>query len=401
MGEPFMKRLILLGTLILCAGPWFSESARAQSSFDPAIAEMISHVSDSTMLTTIASLQSFGTRCTLASNRDSVAQWIRGCFLEAGFTDVALDSFSFGGVAVNVVATAHGTADSEIVVGAHYDSWSDMPLEYAPGADDNASGTAAVLELARVVSAVSYKPASTIRFIAFSGEEQGLVGSYAYAQKAKDANRHIGAMLSLDMIGYRNVGDTGVRVVWYEGDESLMALDTAVIRQYTTLTPVLNTTHREGSDSYSFWLMGYPAVWLFEHQSTPFWHTTSDVLHHIDGAYAAEIARSALALLLTLDKLTVVSPVTETVPTTLRLCQNYPNPFNPSTTIEYELPTRCHVTLTVYNLLGQAVALLANDVQEAGFRSVEFNASSLPSGVYLYRLQAGEFVTTKKLVVLK
>jgi hypothetical protein len=83
------------------------------------------------------------------------------------------------------------------------------------------------------------------------------------------------------------------------------------------------------------------------------------------------------------------------------LRQNYPNPFNPSTTIEYELPARMHVSLRVFNLLGQEVALLVNDVQEAGHRSVHFNASDFPSGVYLYELMAGDFVTTKRLVVLR
>jgi hypothetical protein len=89
------------------------------------------------------------------------------------------------------------------------------------------------------------------------------------------------------------------------------------------------------------------------------------------------------------------------IPQQFDLGQNYPNPFNPSTTIEYELPTRAHVTLTVYNLLGQVVAMPVDEVQTAGYKSAVFNASGLPSGVYLYRLQAGEFVATKKLVVLK
>jgi hypothetical protein len=89
------------------------------------------------------------------------------------------------------------------------------------------------------------------------------------------------------------------------------------------------------------------------------------------------------------------------LPTVFSLGQNYPNPFNPSTTIDYELPTTDHVTLTVYNLLGQAVTVLVDEVQEAGYKSVDFDATSLPSGVYLYRLTAGDCVATKKLVVVK
>jgi len=89
------------------------------------------------------------------------------------------------------------------------------------------------------------------------------------------------------------------------------------------------------------------------------------------------------------------------IPKGFLLHQNYPNPFNPSTTIEYQLPRRGYVSLRVFNLLGQVVAVLVDDVQEAGHKSVAFNASHLPSGVYLYRLAAGELTETKKLVVLK
>ena len=85
----------------------------------------------------------------------------------------------------------------------------------------------------------------------------------------------------------------------------------------------------------------------------------------------------------------------------LVLEQNYPNPFNPSTTIRYALPQRTYVTLTVFNTLGQQVGVLVNAVEEAGEHSVQFDGTALASGVYLSRLQAGSFVQTKKLVILR
>ena len=400
-----MKPYILLLTLILGAGPWFPETGRAQSSFDPAIPEMISHVADSTMLQTIASLQSFGTRYSFASTRDTVARWIKGRFLAAGITDVVLDGFTYAGVGLaNVVATIHGTSSSagEFVVGAHYDSYSPTPYESAPGADDDGSGTSAVIEMARVISAYGYVPASTIHFVCFSGEEQGLQGSYVYAQRAKNAGRPIRAMLNFDQIGYRNVGDQQVYLVWYEGGEALATLGTAVMRLYTTLTPVFITGPRARSDSYSFASMEYPAVWWLEYGGLPFYHTTYDRVDFVDGAYAAEIARSALALLLTLDKPTTdVHPIAETLPTAVRLDQNYPNPFNPTTTITFELPKTSHVTLSVYDPLGREVSVLLNERREAGVHEVKFEGSNLASGVYFYRLQAGDYAASKKMLVLK
>ena len=97
----------------------------------------------------------------------------------------------------------------------------------------------------------------------------------------------------------------------------------------------------------------------------------------------------------------VEGPGSSKVPNTYRLDQNYPNPFNPSTTIRYGLPSRSHVTLTVFNTLGQQVATLVEGEQEAGFHEATFDASGLASGVYLYRLTAGSFVETRKLVLVR
>lgn len=101
-----------------------------------------------------------------------------------------------------------------------------------------------------------------------------------------------------------------------------------------------------------------------------------------------------------------VSPLTgirgeRLVTGSFNLSQNYPNPFNPSTTIRYGLPGRAHVTLSMFNTLGQQVGTLVNETQEAGYHDVLFNGAGLASGVYVYRLQAGDFVQTKKLLILR
>ncbi len=89
------------------------------------------------------------------------------------------------------------------------------------------------------------------------------------------------------------------------------------------------------------------------------------------------------------------------IPASMELSQNYPNPFNPSTTIRYALPPRSHVTLTVFNMLGQQVATLVNGEVEAGYREVQFNASGLASGVYFYRIQAGDYTQVRKLCLIR
>ncbi|MCX6120121.1 MAG: T9SS type A sorting domain-containing protein [Ignavibacteriales bacterium] len=88
-------------------------------------------------------------------------------------------------------------------------------------------------------------------------------------------------------------------------------------------------------------------------------------------------------------------------PDVFRLNQNFPNPFNPTTMISFDLPFQTSVSIKVYNLIGQEVATILNENMDAGSYSKIWNAASIPSGVYLYRLQAGTFTETKKLVLLK
>ena len=102
----------------------------------------------------------------------------------------------------------------------------------------------------------------------------------------------------------------------------------------------------------------------------------------------------------------VVEVTVDFSPTEFMLSQNYPNPFNPSTTIEYSIPERTDVNLTVVNIVGEEVATLVNQTMDAGNYSVVFDSHSgkvrnLPSGVYFYTLQAGNFVTSKKMILLK
>jgi hypothetical protein len=88
-------------------------------------------------------------------------------------------------------------------------------------------------------------------------------------------------------------------------------------------------------------------------------------------------------------------------PDACRLFQNDPNPFNPVTTIEFQLPRAGRVTLVVYDLLGREVARLVDGTEESGFKSITFDASSLASGIYLYRLRAGDFSQTRTMAVVK
>ena len=81
--------------------------------------------------------------------------------------------------------------------------------------------------------------------------------------------------------------------------------------------------------------------------------------------------------------------------------QNFPNPFNPTTTIGFGIPEKANVRISILNILGEEIKILLNEEKEAGYHSIDFDASDLPSGVYFYKIQNGNFIDTKKMILLK
>lgn len=391
---------IVLG-LILAS---FSIDAQAQNrTATDLIPSLLSMVSESTYTRYLKDLESFGTRHALQPNRDTVASWIAHQFQQAGYADVVLDYFIYDTTTQsNVVATIRGsdTTLGEIVIGAHYDSQSFNPF-FAPGADDNASGTSAVLEIARVLKASSYAPRRTLRLIAFGAEEMGLKGSEWYASRLVYSQRTISFMINFDMIGtrYADSPDRDVNIVWYDGAYAEALQDSTLIGQYTNLTPVLTTKHRFNSDSWSFAQRGIKSVFHIESDFSQVYHSPNDSVHRLDLEYATENVKAGLALYLAQDGGIVSGVSDDEVPVEWGLEQNYPNPFNGQTVIGYRIAGSSTalgpgigswVSLRVYDLLGQVVSTLVESAQMPGSYSEVWDAADLPSGTYIARLSISD-----------
>ncbi len=264
------------------------------------IESLINQVNADSVLYFIQSLQNMQTRYALASNRLTVSNWIKNQFLRFGISNAELHNFQWQNTTqYNVVATITGSVypDTYIVVGGHHDSITNTtPYDLAPGADDNASGTVAALEMARVMMASGYQPKCSIRFVTFAAEEFGLWGSKAYALYAQNAGLDIRLMMNHDMIANNEGGDLRVRLMPYDGYMEHTDLAAEITSSYTDLEPVYGTMNSSSSDSHSFYARGYPVVYYFEYNFCPWYHSDQDIVANIDPEYCAEVIKASTAV---------------------------------------------------------------------------------------------------------
>jgi Zn-dependent M28 family amino/carboxypeptidase len=290
---------------VLCACLLAAPDSSAQ---DPLVDAVASQVSQDNTTAIIQTLEDFGTRYSFTTQCDDAADWIYATMESSGI-QVAFEEFEYGGKTLrNVVGRIEGSVypDRVFIIGAHYDSTSEMPTVYAPGADDNASGVAAVLEAVRILSAFELN--NTVEFIGFGGEEQGRQGSQYNAAEAAQAGKNILGMINLDMIGYWP--PTSDMELDIGKNVSSGWLANVVENATTTYASILvrnwPNTGVCYDDHVSYWPFGFDAIVLMDcyeaHQNpggsgetTPYYHTTSDTIATLDLVQTTEAVRAAVA----------------------------------------------------------------------------------------------------------
>jgi len=286
---------------------------------DPFIKSLTEQISADSLGSFIQHLQNYGSRYAFHPNRRSIAVWLQEKYRSFGCPVVEIDSFYLkyagdtyfnfpadSGWQYNVIATIPGSTDPDqiILIGAHYDSHchydnQPQPMVSAPGADDNASGTAAALEICRIMLNNNYRPKSTIKFVAFAAEELGLLGSKDLAAKYNNSNANIKLMLNNDMIA--NLKDANGVPGWKvqnrraPGEFATAQFADSVCSAYTNLQILTSDEGYSSSDSYQFWLNGFHTQYFMEANKSPVYHSSADLLSALDMLFCREVSKITLA----------------------------------------------------------------------------------------------------------
>jgi hypothetical protein len=310
-----LPRRSVLSTLRLRPAP--SAPSPPAAAPDPLVETIVGLVSGANLTARVQALQDFQTRYASTTNCEAAGESLFAAFAALGLDDVRFEPFAFATyTSRNVIAEKTGLTypDDIFVICGHFDSTSPAAtrLTLAPGADDNASGTAAVLEAARVLAAFPLD--FTVRFIAFSAEEWGLFGSRAHAAAARSAGERILGVINLDMIAYANALPEDLQIIVNSRSGWLADLYLAAAANYGTLgaTKTVDASFVY-SDHSPFWDNGYPALLAIEDNplNNPYYHQTTDTLDKLDVDLFTRAARASLGLLAELAQ-----PVREGYPRT-------------------------------------------------------------------------------------
>ncbi len=298
------RRLFVLISCILLLGssPIIASSQpvpscpSSVSSDDSQITEMINQINQSMLYAYHHKLMNFGPRYTGSVNCSLAAQYIYNAFEAMGLSVEFHDWSHSGFTSKNVVATLPGTdqfSAAQYILCGHYDT-----VEGAPGADDDGSGTAAVLAIASVLS--KYQFNHTIKFITFSGEEVGTYGSYTYARDAYTRGDNIRAVLNMDMIGYANTPEGGRTLRFFPPLRSrwVAQFATTVSEKYQELIDMFIDTlpSYPGADDQAFVDYGYDGVWIAHQDGYPWGHSANDTADHLNWTYYVKATKLMCAI---------------------------------------------------------------------------------------------------------
>ncbi|MGD9402911.1 MAG: M20/M25/M40 family metallo-hydrolase [bacterium] len=308
----------------------------------------------------------------------------------------------------NIVGTKRGTVSNEqVIICGHVDDLSGDPNNIAPGAQDNGSGTAAVIEAARVLAGARFE--KTIKFIAWSGEEQGFYGSGEYAGQARARGDTIVGVLNFDMIAYVDHAPEDIDLVSVDASSWLVDFAIDCTNAYVPGLPARSVINPviSGSDHRSFLKAGYDAIWAIDNTDAyyPYLHTVNDTLGNLTMSFCGEVIRMGVA---TLAELAVpdVDAGAPSVAGTVSAVAGWPNPFRGSTRVYFTLGYKSPVRACIYDVEGRRVKSLYEGPLPAGRQVLPWAGdddagAKVSPGVYFAEVQTMAGDGCVKLILLR
>ncbi|MFV0572663.1 MAG: M28 family peptidase [Xanthomarina gelatinilytica] len=389
-----MKQAYLVSA-ILASILLFTNTNSYSQTYDPYFGNLVDQVSATNIVTSLTTFQNFGVKEVGTQALTNAENWITTHYTNLGYTNIELQSFTYSsGTSNNIIVTKTGTTypNTFLIIDGHYDTIN------GPGANDNGSGTVLIMELARLLATVPTE--YSIKFIHFSGEEEGLIGSNYYVNNTViPQNLDIKLVLNIDEVGGVN-GMTNNTIVC-ERDQSDTpstnneASNTAT-NQLATCIELYSNLYTEISYAYASDYIPFEdnneiITGLYEYNETPYAHGPNDVLTNMDTNYLYEVTKGSLGAALFFAEVDFNALHTESFNLDPSI-NMYPNPSKGILHVDLKTPE--HTTFKLMDILGKEVL---SKTLKTSFSKID--VSYVKKGVYLAVFESSNNRITKKLII--
>jgi hypothetical protein len=392
-------------------------SLRAQTPEEFSI--FLDEINGDSLRETVADLQNFETRfCLREGGNKEVAEYIVQRLENYG-VNAEIDSFyvqdghfwlsgDFSSWFYNVKGTLAPaqSSDSIVIIGAHADAiatdanYNLLPL--CPGADDNASGVAVMIEMARIIHQFNLLPKHHIHFMAYDAEEIGLVGAYHDAEARVNNQEKVVVMLNNDMVSYQPDDDWKLTFHWYDNAQDISQKAVEVCETYTDITPVIpvgeDNDLRQNSDSYAYDQNGFKTVFAIENTFSAYYHTENDSVQWNNAEFHEHVARYNFAMLFNYGFANLQTLSLDDYASSASVLV-YPNPANESATIQLYLPEQTDINTVITDMSGKIVWKYDNKSCAVGIFYIHLDCQNFANGIYFCKIFSNNRNETIKLII--
>ncbi|MEJ5048785.1 M28 family peptidase [Chryseobacterium culicis] len=373
-------------------------------SFIQAYEDRADMVTQANITTNLQEFAGFGVKKTGTTANTNALDWLKNKYLSYGYTasNMSEDTFTYGSsTSKNLIITKTGNVypNKYVIICGHYDTI------VGPGVSDNGSGTSIILEAARILKNIPTE--YSIKFIHFSGEEQGLVGSSHYVNNVAYQNGSqvldIKLVLNIDQVGGL-IGNNNNTITCERDTGGVSSNNTASnavtqeLMNCTTLYSPLQThlSYAYSSDYMPFEAKGYTITGFYEYLRSENEHTVNDTFANLDPVYIFNVGKAAVGALQHFAVASTASNLLSTNDTSLQksgeAIRVYPNPAKDLVTVEFQQKVK-EFKVEVNDMAGNTVLSFEN--QE------KINTSALENGVYTFTIKTDKGNTTKKIIINK